>query len=169
MMRQSQLLRQAARAVQQAVDAQGHSTGLHVLARPPTALAWSAPGAQTPCSNSSNSWGAPGHLTGSWQGKGPVGCKRLSSLGMTNPFDCCALLMCTGQHMFHDQALSSFFHYVCTGQQRRGMFIQTQSTPNPNSLMFQPGRDVMEGAVSARILNMLFSVSSLPLFPSHHS
>ncbi|CAM6010493.1 unnamed protein product [Sphagnum balticum] len=28
--------------------------------------------------------------------------------------------------------------------QRRSMFIQTQSTPNPDSLMFQPGRTVME-------------------------
>jgi Fe-S cluster biogenesis protein NfuA len=28
--------------------------------------------------------------------------------------------------------------------QRRSMFIQTQSTPNPDSLMFQPGRPVME-------------------------
>ncbi|KAK9829076.1 hypothetical protein WJX72_003764 [[Myrmecia] bisecta] len=30
-------------------------------------------------------------------------------------------------------------------QQRRGMFIQTQPTPNPSSLMFQPGQQVMEG------------------------
>ena len=30
-----------------------------------------------------------------------------------------------------------------TGQ-RRGLFIQTQSTPNPASLMFQPGSTVME-------------------------
>ncbi|PSC70877.1 nifU mitochondrial [Micractinium conductrix] len=30
--------------------------------------------------------------------------------------------------------------------QRRGMFIQTQSTPNPSSLMFLPGQKVMEGA-----------------------
>lgn len=30
-----------------------------------------------------------------------------------------------------------------TGQ-RRGMFIQTQSTPNPSSLMFYPGKPVME-------------------------
>jgi hypothetical protein len=28
--------------------------------------------------------------------------------------------------------------------QRRSMFIQTQSTPNPDSLMFQPGKPVME-------------------------
>ncbi|OVA05987.1 NIF system FeS cluster assembly [Macleaya cordata] len=32
---------------------------------------------------------------------------------------------------------------ICTGQ-RRGMFIQTQSTPNPSSLMFYPGKSVME-------------------------
>uniref|UniRef100_A0A383V5U1 Scaffold protein Nfu/NifU N-terminal domain-containing protein n=1 Tax=Tetradesmus obliquus TaxID=3088 RepID=A0A383V5U1_TETOB len=30
------------------------------------------------------------------------------------------------------------------GGQRRGMFIQTQPTPNPQSLMFLPGREVME-------------------------
>ncbi|KAG8067230.1 hypothetical protein GUJ93_ZPchr0005g15952 [Zizania palustris] len=30
------------------------------------------------------------------------------------------------------------------GGQRRGMFIQTQSTPNPQSLMFYPGKPVME-------------------------
>nr|XP_018677133.1 PREDICTED: nifU-like protein 4, mitochondrial isoform X3 [Musa acuminata subsp. malaccensis] len=29
-------------------------------------------------------------------------------------------------------------------EQRRGMFIQTQSTPNPLSLMFYPGKSVME-------------------------
>uniref|UniRef100_A0A0D9ZUF4 Scaffold protein Nfu/NifU N-terminal domain-containing protein n=1 Tax=Oryza glumipatula TaxID=40148 RepID=A0A0D9ZUF4_9ORYZ len=30
------------------------------------------------------------------------------------------------------------------GGQKRGMFIQTQSTPNPQSLMFYPGKPVME-------------------------
>lgn len=30
-----------------------------------------------------------------------------------------------------------------TGQ-KRGMFIQTQSTPNPSSLMFYPGKPIME-------------------------
>eukprot|EP00208_Stichococcus_sp_RCC1054_P004479 CAMPEP_0206146166 /NCGR_PEP_ID=MMETSP1473-20131121/29607_1 /ASSEMBLY_ACC=CAM_ASM_001109 /TAXON_ID=1461547 /ORGANISM="Stichococcus sp, Strain RCC1054" /LENGTH=261 /DNA_ID=CAMNT_0053542627 /DNA_START=236 /DNA_END=1021 /DNA_ORIENTATION=- len=34
------------------------------------------------------------------------------------------------------------------GGQRRGMFIQTQPTPNPTSLMFQPGQRVMESGVS---------------------
>lgn len=29
-------------------------------------------------------------------------------------------------------------------QQRRGMFIQTHPTPNPNSLMFVPGKQVMD-------------------------
>lgn len=34
---------------------------------------------------------------------------------------------------------------VCLGAvQRRTMFIQTQSTPNPSSLMFSPGKPVME-------------------------
>lgn len=32
---------------------------------------------------------------------------------------------------------------LCSGQ-RRTMFIQTQSTPNPASLMFYPGKPVME-------------------------
>lgn len=32
---------------------------------------------------------------------------------------------------------------ACTGQ-KRSMFIQTQSTPNPMSLMFYPGKQVME-------------------------
>lgn len=31
-----------------------------------------------------------------------------------------------------------------TALQRRSMFIQTQSTPNPNSMMFLPGGKVME-------------------------
>ncbi|GMN64629.1 hypothetical protein TIFTF001_033682 [Ficus carica] len=30
------------------------------------------------------------------------------------------------------------------GGQKRGMFIQTQSTPNPSSLMFYPGKPIME-------------------------
>jgi hypothetical protein len=33
-------------------------------------------------------------------------------------------------------------------QQQRGMFIQTQPTPNPQSLMFLPGRPVMEVGVA---------------------
>ncbi|XP_010545592.1 PREDICTED: nifU-like protein 4, mitochondrial isoform X2 [Tarenaya hassleriana] len=34
--------------------------------------------------------------------------------------------------------------WACLGGQRRTMFIQTQSTPNPSSLMFHPGKPVME-------------------------
>ncbi|KMZ67811.1 NifU domain protein [Zostera marina] len=34
--------------------------------------------------------------------------------------------------------------YRITGKQKRTMFIQTQSTPNPLSLMFYPGKPVME-------------------------
>ena len=33
---------------------------------------------------------------------------------------------------------------AAAAQQRRGMFIQTQPTPNPQSLMFVPGQRVME-------------------------
>ncbi|CAH2036393.1 unnamed protein product [Thlaspi arvense] len=40
---------------------------------------------------------------------------------------------------------SSFpLNWVFRGVQRRTMFIQTQSTPNPSSLMFNPGKPVME-------------------------
>lgn len=34
--------------------------------------------------------------------------------------------------------------WIQFGSQRRNMFIQTQSTPNPSSLMFCPGKQVME-------------------------
>ncbi|XP_071722748.1 nifU-like protein 4, mitochondrial [Rutidosis leptorrhynchoides] len=34
--------------------------------------------------------------------------------------------------------------FVVVAWQRRSMFIQTQSTPNPSSLMFYPGKPVME-------------------------
>ena len=33
-------------------------------------------------------------------------------------------------------------------QQRRGMFVQTQATPNPDSLMFLPGKPVMDDDVA---------------------
>ncbi|ESQ30345.1 hypothetical protein EUTSA_v10011711mg [Eutrema salsugineum] len=40
---------------------------------------------------------------------------------------------------------SSFpLNSISLGVQRRTMFIQTQSTPNPSSLMFNPGKPVME-------------------------
>lgn len=42
-----------------------------------------------------------------------------------------------------DFELSHSAFYFVTGQ-RRSMFIQTQSTPNPMSLMFYPGKPVME-------------------------
>ena len=35
-------------------------------------------------------------------------------------------------------------HAFTGQQQRRGLFIQTQSTPNPASLMFMPGSTVMQ-------------------------
>lgn len=37
-----------------------------------------------------------------------------------------------------------FIFYFRVAGQRRSMFIQTQSTPNPSSLMFYPGKAVME-------------------------
>ncbi|KAJ7974900.1 NifU-like protein 4, mitochondrial [Quillaja saponaria] len=45
------------------------------------------------------------------------------------------------------------------GGQRRTMFIQTQSTTNPSSLMFNPGKPVME-AGSADFPNASSSVNS---------
>lgn len=39
--------------------------------------------------------------------------------------------------------LIAVYCLLWTGQ-RRTMFIQTQSTPNPSSLMFYPGKPVME-------------------------
>lgn len=40
---------------------------------------------------------------------------------------------------------------MAAGQQQRGMFIQTQPTPNPTSLMFMPGQGVMEVGPWARL------------------
>ena len=37
-----------------------------------------------------------------------------------------------------------WFSFFWVAGQRRNMFIQTQSTPNPSSLMFYPGKAVME-------------------------
>lgn len=42
------------------------------------------------------------------------------------------------------KAISNSLKLGTVNVQRRGMFIQTQTTPNPNSLMFVPGRTVME-------------------------
>ena len=42
------------------------------------------------------------------------------------------------------RCLNSFVMMLLCSGQRRTMFIQTQSTPNPASLMFYPGKPVME-------------------------
>ncbi len=62
--------------------------------------------------------------------------------------------------------------------QRRSMFIQTQSTPNPDSLMFQPGRPVMEigssdfptarSAMQSPLAKALFSVAGMCNLSSSH-
>ncbi|KAL5153566.1 NifU-like protein 4, mitochondrial [Glycine soja] len=55
--------------------------------------------------------------------------------------------------------------------QCRSMFIQTQPTPNPSSLMFYPGKPVMEigsSAVNSSLAKSLFAVNSLFLFFSFH-
>ena len=49
----------------------------------------------------------------------------------TTPFVTCA-------------CVSALLKHVVSAVQRRGMFIQTQPTPNPQSLIFLPGRPVME-------------------------
>lgn len=46
--------------------------------------------------------------------------------------------------VFITQLLSEFIRSRFCTVQRRNMFIQTQSTPNPMSLMFYPGKPVME-------------------------
>jgi NFU1 iron-sulfur cluster scaffold homolog, mitochondrial len=55
--------------------------------------------------------------------------------------------------------------------QRRNMFIQTQTTPNPSSLMFLPGKPVMENgskdfssareAMSSPLANALFRIDGV--------
>lgn len=47
-------------------------------------------------------------------------------------------------HLQLNHAQPSFGLHGLHSQQRRGMFIQTQPTPNPQSLIFLPGRPVME-------------------------
>jgi hypothetical protein len=65
------------------------------------------------------------------------------------------------------------------GGQKRTMFIQTQSTPNPQSLMFYPGKPVMEigssdfpnarTAMTSPLAKSLFAIDGtfmpLPLSP----
>ena len=41
----------------------------------------------------------------------------------------------------------------CSGQQTRSMFIQTQPTPNPSSMMFLPGQTVMEVSLHLFVSN----------------
>ncbi|KAL1197398.1 NifU-like protein 4 [Cardamine amara subsp. amara] len=76
-------------------------------------------------------------------------------------------------HQATDSALtssksSSFPHkWTFLGGQRRTMFIQTQSTPNPSSLMFYPGKPVMEVG-SADFPNVRSALAS-PLAKSIYS
>ena len=46
--------------------------------------------------------------------------------------------------------------------QARGMFIQTQNTPNPLSLMFLPGKSVMEVGEVLRTINEVITVFLMP-------
>ncbi len=98
-----------------------------------------------------------------------------------------------GQHIFLDLiffswALNFWMWRCCEKQnsewmkweagQRRSMFIQTQSTPNPDSLMFQPGRPVMEigssdfpsarSAMQSPLAKALFSVDGTCNLSSSH-
>jgi len=67
---------------------------------------------------------------------------------------------------------SSFpLNWIFRGVQRRTMFIQTQSTPNPSSLMFNPGKPVMEvgsadfpnsrSAMSSPLANAIFAIDGV--------
>lgn len=57
------------------------------------------------------------------------------------------------------------------------MFIQTQSTPNPSSLMFHPGKPVMEvgsadfpnarSAMNSPLAKALFGIDGMVLFCYH--
>ena len=48
-------------------------------------------------------------------------------------------------------------------QQRRGMFIQTQATPNPSSLMFLPGQPVLEGGGASKSFTSAREAMASPL------
>lgn len=64
-----------------------------------------------------------------------------------------------------------------TGQ-RRSMFIETQSTPNPSSLMFYPGKPVMEvgsadfpnarSAMSSPLAKALYGIDGTIAFTTMH-
>ncbi|CAA7048489.1 unnamed protein product [Microthlaspi erraticum] len=67
---------------------------------------------------------------------------------------------------------SSFpLNWISIGVQRRTMFMQTQSTPNPSSLMFNPGKPVMEvgsadfpnsrSAMSSPLANAIFAIDGV--------
>ncbi|CAN8303075.1 unnamed protein product [Cochlearia groenlandica] len=57
-------------------------------------------------------------------------------------------LFISATNLYYDSRLSSSSSFLLNqrsiGEQRRSMFIETQSTPNPSSLMFSPGKPVME-------------------------
>mmetsp|Transcript_13308 Transcript_13308/g.26527 ORF Transcript_13308/g.26527 Transcript_13308/m.26527 type:complete len:321 (+) Transcript_13308:252-1214(+) len=55
----------------------------------------------------------------------------------------------------HHSAMKTPYH-----GQKRSMFIQTQNTPNPTSLMFIPGKPVMEGGGSANFSNAREAMAS---------
>lgn len=76
---------------------------------------------------------------------------------------------------FHFQRNSPFGFSSGHGQ-RRSMFIQTQPTPNPSSLMFYPGKPVMEvgssdfpnprSAMNSPLAKSLFAIDGLYFFLS---
>lgn len=65
----------------------------------------------------------------------------------------CAVMMAVGAEVSLSASMPhthfSTYCAVLQQQQRRGVFIQTQPTPNPLSLMFVPGRPVLEGGGTA--------------------
>ena len=64
-----------------------------------------------------------------------------------------------------------FITAACNASQKRGMFIQTQPTPNPTSLMFLPGKPILESgsknfvngreAMSSPLAKRLFQIDGV--------
>lgn len=80
-----------------------------------------------------------------WEGHAPLVCAQVRCLDTNQtsqrPF---SSLMLRAAPRASRQAMPSSFATSLWSIQRRGMFIQTQPTPNPASLMFLPGQKVME-------------------------
>ncbi|KAF9595063.1 hypothetical protein IFM89_036522 [Coptis chinensis] len=77
----------------------------------------------------------------------------------------------TATTRFSLQNKNTFAPWGGFGGQKRSMFIQTQSTPNPSSLMFHPGKPVMEvgssdfpnarSAMTSPLAKVLFAIDGV--------